>query len=80
MLDRSVDLVSPFCTPQIYEGLLDEAFGISVNEMTVPTKILDPTMEDAGGFTELTLNNEEILFKEIRGMTIRDVGLTTNAK
>lgn len=48
--------------------------------MTVPTKILDPTMEDAGGFTELTLNNEEILFKEIRGMTIRDVGLTTNAK
>lgn len=28
MLDRSVDLVSPFCTPRIYEGLLDEAFGL----------------------------------------------------
>lgn len=29
MLDRSVDLVSPFCVQQNYEGQLDETFGIS---------------------------------------------------
>jgi len=28
MMDRSVDLVSPFCVQQTYEGQIDENFGI----------------------------------------------------
>lgn len=28
MLDRTVDLISPFCVQQTYEGQIDETFGI----------------------------------------------------
>ena len=42
MLDRSVDLITPFCINQTYEGLLDETFGISTGSITVETAIVKP--------------------------------------
>lgn len=42
MIDREVDLVSPFCVNQTYEGLLDEFFRIRTCSVTVDTNIITP--------------------------------------
>ena len=42
MLDRNVDLITPFCINQTYEGLLDENFGINACSITVDTAIVKP--------------------------------------
>jgi hypothetical protein len=42
MIDREIDLVSPFCVNQTYEGLLDEFFRIKTCSVTVDTNIITP--------------------------------------
>lgn len=42
LLDRNIDLVSPFCVNQTYEGLLDEVFRIKTCSITVDTTIIKP--------------------------------------
>jgi len=37
-------------------------------------------MTEEGDFEKLTLNNDDILYKDFRGLMIRDVGLRANAK
>lgn len=71
MIDRKIDLVSPFCVNQTYEGLLDEFFHIKTCSITVDTTIVKP---DSGKDPKvqlpptqtLTLTNEDEIFKEVR--------------
>ncbi len=41
IFDRNVDMVTPFCTNYIYEGILDDYIGIDFNTISVNTKILE---------------------------------------
>ena len=41
IFDRSVDMITPFCTQFVYEGLLDDYFGISFNKIKIDPKILE---------------------------------------
>lgn len=41
MLDRDVDLVSPFCIQQTYEGQVDESIGLSMGKALLDRKIID---------------------------------------
>ena len=41
MLDRSVDFLTMFCSDFVYEGLLNEIFGISLNNIKVSSNILE---------------------------------------
>jgi hypothetical protein len=71
MIDRNVDLVSPFCVNQTYEGLLDEVFKIESCSITVDTTIIKPdASKEAKGPIEptktLVLTNEDAIFKEVR--------------
>lgn len=80
MIDRSVDLVSPFCVQQNYEGQLDETFGINTTLLSVDTKILNPSWEKKPGesdTTDLILNNDDFLFKEVRGVSLGALGYVT---
>lgn len=45
MIDRSCDLVSPFCRQHTYEGLLDDYFGIDCTHCTLKTDIAYPCIE-----------------------------------
>ena len=71
MIDRNVDLVSPFCVNQTYEGLLDEFFRIKTCTITVDTSIVKP---DANKDPKnplaptmiLLLTGEDIIYKEVR--------------
>lgn len=42
LIDRGVDMVSPFCINQTYEGLLDEYFKIKTCTVTVDINIVKP--------------------------------------
>ena len=41
LLDRSIDMITPLITNNIYEALLADNFNINLNEINVPIKMLD---------------------------------------
>jgi len=73
MVDRDVDLISPFCVSQSYEGLLDEFFGIKTCKLTVENKIVYPDEAvrqqlklKEEGLHEFDLTDNVPMFAEIR--------------
>eukprot|EP00347_Sterkiella_histriomuscorum_P010829 403374767 len=72
MIDRNVDLVTPFCVNQTYEGLLDEIFRIQTCSITVDTAIIkpdgqkDPKAAPLEPSKILTLTNDDKIFKDVR--------------
>ena len=86
-MDRSVDLISPFCASQNYEGQLDETFGINTAYLKIANKILNPSSEalEASGLSEdalvdLKLTNEDFIFKEVRDISVSALGAVTTRK
>ena len=72
LIDREIDLVSPFCVNQTYEGQFDEFFRIKTCSITVDTSIIKP---DAGKDPKaaplpptqtLILTNDDDIFKDVR--------------
>lgn len=49
IIDRKIDMVTPFSTPFTYEGLLDHLFGISNLQIEVPRYIIFNDMNNPGG-------------------------------
>ena len=43
LLDRSIDLISPFLIQQNYEGQIDETFGINSGYTEIENRIINPT-------------------------------------
>ena len=41
MFDRTIDMITPIITNQVYEALLDDNFGIDFNIIKVPPKLLE---------------------------------------
>jgi hypothetical protein len=81
MFDRDVDLISPFCVNQNYEGLLDEFFGIKTCSLSLDSTIVYP---DEAVRKELkhkdtdkidfTLTSEDSIFNEIRNKHFNAAG------
>lgn len=86
-LDRTVDLISPFCVQQNYEGLMDENFGIATANTKIMNGILNPSKEaleaselPSDAMVQLPLTNEDFIFKEVRNLKINSLGAVTNRK
>lgn len=43
LLDRSIDLISPFLIQQNYEGQIDETFGIQSGYTEIENSVIAPT-------------------------------------
>ena len=72
ILDRSVDMVTPFCTPFSYEGLLDEYFGINFNNsIKVPPKILEKDSKD--NFIKIDLRDSDKFYTEIKDFSFNKI-------
>ena len=82
MLDRGIDLVSPFCVQQTYEGSIDEAYGISTNSVDVAKKVLNPQCDfkEQEDRVTLTLNSEDFIYREVRSMSIHSIGIVTKQR
>ena len=46
ILDRNIDTITPFCSNFVYEGLLDEYFGIDLNSIKISSKILEKEKDE----------------------------------
>lgn len=77
MLDRTIDLVSPFCQQQTYEGQVDETFGIHTSNVEIGCEILSTSWKAEPGkpITEKRkFNNEDIIYKQIRSKAYEALG------
>ena len=77
MIDRTVDPITPFCTPQTYEGQLDEWFGINTACIKVHGSILSTKWEHKEGVPDIEsvkLSNEDLIFREIRNKAYESLG------
>ena len=86
VLDRTIDLISPFCVQQNYEGQLDETFNIKSGYTRIPNRIINPTQTETDGKdpneeTAIRLTNDrDFIFKEVRNMSLSALGSVTTRK
>lgn len=87
MFDRDIDMISPFCVNQNYEGLLDEFFGIKTCSISVANTIVYPD-EDVrkqekiadDQRTDFILSNQDTIFHEVRNKHFDVAGTHFNKK
>ena len=71
IFDRMFDMVTPFCTNFVYEGLLDDYFGINFNSIKVDPKILDK--ESPNDFMKLDLSKNEKFYYQIKDFNFNKI-------
>ena len=64
IFDRSVDLITPFCTNYVYEALIDEYFNINFNTIKVNPKILEK--ESKQNFIKIDLSRNNKFYTKIK--------------
>ena len=78
IFDRSVDMLTPLCSNFIYEGLLDEFFGINLNTVKVPVQILGKKPNDKNNKNEeikLDLSKNEKFYTQIKDYNFNKIKL-----
>lgn len=81
LIDRRVDLITPFLTQLTYEGLLDEVFGVHHGTITLPVEkfLTEEQKSKANNLPErsktikLPLRSSEELFSNLRDYHINNV-------
>ena len=90
ILDRKVDLITPFLTQLTYEGLIDELFGIKNNSVKLPGDRFAPpesenlgqesTNEGKNAFKQFVLSSNDELYADLRDKNFNAVGPTLSRK
>jgi hypothetical protein len=78
IFDRSVDMLTPLCSNFIYEGLLDEFFGINLNTVKVPVQILGKKPNEKNNKNEeikLDLSKNEKFYTQIKDYNFNKIKL-----
>ncbi|CAF0708878.1 unnamed protein product [Brachionus calyciflorus] len=65
LIDRSVDFITPFCSPLTYEGLLNEYFSLNAGYIDQVPEIVKNK--------RVKLSNDDKIFENIRGMHISEI-------
>jgi len=70
LLDRSADMVTPFCVQQTYEGMIDEHFGIKGASIDIDKKIIKPDEEEKDNKVEniFLRNEDDMFFRQLRNL------------
>ena len=72
IFDRTVDLITPFCTQFIYEGLIDDFFGINFNSIKIDPKILEKKDSKADSI-KLDLSKNEKFYTKIKDFNLNKI-------
>ena len=64
MFDRSVDMITPLCTQFVFEGIIDDFFGINFNAIKVDPKILEKEAKTES--IKLDLSRNEKFYTQIK--------------
>jgi hypothetical protein len=71
IFDRAVDMITPFCTQFVYEGLIDDYFGINFNSIKVNPKVLEKQSQI--DFIKLDLSRNEKFYTKIKDYNFIEV-------
>ena len=71
IFDRAVDMVTPLCTQFVYEGLLDDYFGINFNSIKVNPKVLDK--ESNLDYIKLDLSKNDKFYTQMKDYNFNKV-------
>ena len=71
IFDRAVDMITPFCTQFVYEGLIDDYFGINFNSIKVNPKVLEKQSQI--DFINLDLSRNEKFYTKIKDYNFIEV-------
>jgi len=66
ILDRTLDLYTPFLTQMTYEGIIDEFYPIDCGTIRVEKKVIEPEKKEEGEMNVYLTGPEDILFQESR--------------
>ncbi|KYQ89536.1 Sec1-like family protein [Tieghemostelium lacteum] len=86
LIDREVDLITPLCTPLVYEGLINEYFPIKNNVTFIENNIINPNLEQnvysssANSLSPFPLHSGDVIFNEIRDLNIAACSVVLNRK
>ena len=72
IFDRSVDMITPFCTNVVYEALINDYFEINLNTIKVPPKVLEKDSKQE--FIKLDLSRNDKFYTAIKDFTISKIG------
>lgn len=80
LLDRTVDLATPMCTPLTYEGLLDEILGITNGFISVDAELIaddesSTSASAAGKKVAVPLNSNDKLYADVRDFHVERLGM-----
>ena len=64
IFDRAIDMITPLCTQFVYEGLLDDYFGINFNSIKIDPKILEKEAKTEN--IKLDLSKNDKLYTQIK--------------
>ncbi len=76
IIERSVDFITPLLTQLTYEGLIDEFYGISSNQVEVPNSVVSltsnrtPTTNSNSNSNSITIGSSSIHDKKTRKITL----------
>ncbi|CAD8139366.1 unnamed protein product [Paramecium octaurelia] len=69
--DRSIDLITPMLTQLVYEGLVDEQFGINGNLVSVQKKIFGKEGQEGEQYQTIQMNlDKDPLIYNVRGLQV----------
>ena len=70
--DRSIDMITPLLTNNIYEALLDDNFNINLNEINVPIKMLDSTSKN-NSIQKIDLSKNDKFYSKIKDYSFNQI-------
>eukprot|EP01127_Copromyxa_protea_P020056 TRINITY_DN6628_c0_g1_i1.p1 TRINITY_DN6628_c0_g1~~TRINITY_DN6628_c0_g1_i1.p1 ORF type:complete len:442 (-),score=69.46 TRINITY_DN6628_c0_g1_i1:11-1336(-) len=76
LLDRECDLVTPCLSQLVYEGMIDEVFGIANSSVQLTLDMVDAKATEEGKkkLVRTPLSSNDALFKELRDANLSVVG------
>ena len=66
IFDRSIDMITPLITNQVYEALLDDNFNINFNEINVPLKMLENNTNKKDVIQKIDLSKKDKFYTKIK--------------
>ena len=66
LFDRSIDMITPLITNNVYEALLDDNFNINLNEISVPLKMLDNNTTKKDAIQKIDLSKKDKFYTKIK--------------
>ena len=72
IFDRNVDMITPLCSNHIYEGILDDYFGIDFNSLSTKSKIVEKESK-ADNMKKIDLSEKDKFYTSVKDYNFKKI-------